>query len=305
MDLTGDGSLNPVAVCSRLLALSYKESAAGCVHSVFARAVNIALDGREGLIGIVSEEKGLLPYAVSARAGSPFDERGIRAGMAAALEHGRLLLPEAGVSLDLAAAEPADLSLDAIAVSGGTEERRAGAEAIRRVLANAGAEAEQGLLPLATGAKDNAYTAFIRPRIPELLEAADSGDAERAANAAGRIAGCGAGLTPSSDDLLCGYFAATRLMNRPSGGAERTALIPAMARRAADKTNRISATFLLQSGEGLAGSALLELLRSIFSGKDGAAIQNAAGKVLSIGSTSGGDTLTGVWLALTHQAGGI
>lgn len=305
MGLTGDGSLNSVAVCSRLLALSCKGSATGSVHSVFARAVNIALDGREGLIGIVSHEKGLLPYAVSARAGSPFDERGIRAGMAAALEHGRLLLPETGVSLDLAAAEPIDLSLDAIVASGGAEEWRAGAEAIRRVLANAGAEAEQGLLPLATGAKDNIYTAFLRPRIPELLEAADSGDAERAAAAAGRIAGCGAGLTPSSDDLLCGYFAAARLLNRLSGDAGRVALIPAMARRAADKTNRISATFLLQSGEGLAGSALLELLRSIFSGKDCAAIQNAAKKVLSIGSTSGGDTLTGVWLTLTHQAGGI
>jgi len=78
-----------------------------------------------------------------------------------------------------------------------------------------------------------------------------------------------------------------------------------MARRAADKTNRISATFLLQSGEGLVGSGLAELLRSIFSGNGGAAVQSAAKNVLSIGSTSGGDTLTGVWLALAHQAGGI
>lgn len=305
MDRHEGGFLWAEAVCKRLLALSRAGSAAGSVHSVFARAVNIALDGREGLIGIVSCEKGHLPYAVSVRTGSPLDEIGIRAGMAAGLERGRLTLPEAGVSLDLAAAEPTELSLDAVAVRCGAEELRAGAEAIRRVLASAGAEAQAGLAPLATGAQDNVYTAFLRPRIPELLEAADSGDAERSANAAGRIAGCGAGLTPSSDDLLCGYFAAARLLARLNGKPERAALIPAMARRAADKTNRISATFLLQSGEGLAGSGLAELLQSIFSGGDGAAVQSAANKVLSIGSTSGGDTLTGVWLALSHQAGGI
>jgi len=305
VDRRESGSLRAEAVCKRLLALSRAGSAAGSVHSVFARAVNIALEGREGLIGIVSYEKGLLPYAVSVRTGSPFDERGIRAGMAAALEYGRLTLPEAGVSLDLAAAEAIDLSLDAIAVHCRAEDLRAGAETIRQVLTNADAEAQAGLAPLATGAEDNVYTAFLRPRIPELLEAADSGDAGRAADAAGRLAGCGAGLTPSSDDLLCGYFAAARLLARWDGNAEREIPIPAMARRAADKTNRISATFLLQSGEGLVGSGLAELLRSIFSGNGGAAVQSAAKNVLSIGSTSGGDTLTGVWLALAHQAGGI
>lgn len=304
MNARGNDSLAAAAVCKRLLALSLEGSAAGSVHSVFARAVNVALDGREGLIGIVSREKGLLPYAVSARAGSPLDEYGIRAGMAAALEPGRLILPEAGVSLDLAAAEAADLSLDAIAVSCGAAELRAGAEAIRRVLASAEPEAGQGLAPLATSAADNVYTAFLRPRIDSLLTAVETGDADAAAAAAGRIAGCGAGLTPSADDLLCGYFAALRMLSRLSGSARTAKLIPAMARRAADKTNRISATFLLQSGEGLAASDLLELLQSIFSGNPAATLR-AAGAVLSIGSTSGADTLTGVWIALTHQAGGI
>ena len=77
-----------------------------------------------------------------------------------------------------------------------------------------------------------------------------------------------------------------------------------MARAAAKKTNRISATFLLQSGQALANSALLALFETAFSAQDDQAIRSDIRRVGEIGSTSGIDMLTGIMFALRQRIGG-
>ena len=77
-----------------------------------------------------------------------------------------------------------------------------------------------------------------------------------------------------------------------------------MAQAAAEKTNRISGTFLLHSGMALANTAICDLDRSIFTFMDQAAANRAIARVLAIGSTSGADMLTGMALALRQHIGG-
>lgn len=271
------------------------------VHSVFDHAVNLALEGRFGLVGLIASQKTLTPYAVSVQTPCSFTELGFRADMAAAVQPGMIEVPEAGISIDCAQAKPIDLSVGSLRFDSQIRLQQA-LPVLRQTLEQT--DPENCLGPLVTGGEGNVYTKFLAPRVEELVQAVAAGDSERAVKAAGCAAGCGMGLTPSSDDLLAGYFAGLHAIFRAEGKLERAPLISAMAQCGAEKTNRISATFLLQSGEGLVNCDLLLLIQSIVAGAEDSFLEQAAQKVLSIGSTSGGDMLTGLSLALAHHAGG-
>lgn len=294
-------TLTANAACSKLLESIREKPVTATVHSVFDHAVNLALEGRFGLVGLIASQKTLTPYAVSVQTPCSFTELGFRADMAAAVQPGMIEIPEAGISIDCGQAKPIDLGVGSLRFDSPTVLQGA-LPVLRQTLEQTDAEA--CLTPLVTGGEGNVYTKFLAPRIEELIQAVSANDAERAAKAAEKTAGCGMGLTPSSDDLLAGYFAGLHAIFRAEGKLERISFIPIMARRAVKKTNRISATFLLQSGEALVNYDLLLLIQSIVTGADSTSIQQAAQRVLSIGSTSGGDMLTGLSLALAHHAGG-
>ena len=284
-----------IAVCQRLLTLSQNQPQSGTVHSVFDHAVNLEL-GLDGLAGLIAENKALTPYAVLARTSSPFAQTGVRAGMAVAISGGVLEIPQAGIRLDLTAARQMELCVDAIEILP-SERSRAEHIAFLLDLLQA-ADAEASLAPLATGYGGNHYSKFLAPRFCDLSKAIEAENAVAAAKAAERFAGCGMGLTPSSDDLLCGYLATLRLLAREQKRANLPAVLTQAALAAANKTNRISATFLLQCGEGLVNLYSYDLFFAIFTHEDEEATRAAARRVLAIGSTSGADMLTGVALAL-------
>ena len=293
--------MNAAAVCQRLFALSQGQPRCGTVHSVFAHAVNLEF-GEPGLIGLIAQEKALTPYAVSVRTVLPLYQAGVRAGMAAYLREGVLSIPEAGITLDLSCANAIDLSVDSIGLGNHFEALALLEKRISEALD--GADAEASLAPLATGGEGNAYTRLLAPRLEQLFSAVKLGAWDEATQAAASCAGCGMGLTPSSDDLLCGYFTTLHLLYRANGNLGAKAHIQYMAQAAASKTNRISASFLLQSGMSLANEAVCDLFRSIFTDSDTCSANRAIARVLAIGSTSGADMLTGVTLALRQHIGG-
>ncbi len=284
------------AACNRFLVLAGGTACSATVHSVFDHAVNLELEGREGLVGLIAEPKALTPYAVSVRIHEPFFKTGIRAGMAAAIEPGRIRVPQAGFELDYSKASAVELSLDSIPILPTNQAFFVQESLLRKVLLEA--DAGESLAPLATGVGENVYSNFLAPRFCALQNAVQASDAESAALVAERFAGCGMGLTPSSDDLLCGYLATQWLLSREQGRAERKALLSSIAAAAARKTTRISATFLLSCGEGLVNLYSYELFSSIFRNASEAETLAAARRMLAIGSTSGTDMLTGVALAL-------
>ena len=91
---------------------------------------------------------------------------------------------------------------------------------------------------------------------------------------------------------------AVGLLAREQRRTNLAAVLTQAAIAAAKKTNRISATFLLQSGEGLVNQSVYELLSRIFLSDTMGSTRAAAEQVLMLGSTSGADMLTGVILAL-------
>ena len=294
--------ITATAVCSRLLALSREHTLLCTAHSVFDHAANLEAEGREGLIGVIDREKPLTPYSVSVKMDLTLPQSGFAQGMRAVICGGRISIPQAGLELDLSCAAPADLSCDSIELNAGIKQA---AWLERRIVSALDtAEARESLSPLVTGAPDNPYTRFLAPRLERLYAAVTTGAAEAAQAAAARVAGCGMGLTPSSDDLLAGYLTTLYLLFRMQGRDHLRGMIPRMAKAAAEHTNRISATFLLHAGEGLANAAICDLFRAAFQFLDEAAAGRAIERALAIGSTSGADMLTGIALALLLNHGG-
>ena len=292
--------MQATAVCKRLFALSQGSERIGTVHSVFDHAVNLEL-GEDWLAGLIAETKALTPYAVSVRTNDSFAQT-VRAGMAAYLREGMIDFPEARTQIDFSTAKRVDLQIDSIEFCDTEQIKETLEDQIVKQLNTADAEA--GLVSLVTGKTENHYTRFLRPRLETLFLAVSQGEYEKAARAAADCAGCGMGLTPSSDDLLSGYFATLHLLFRARKRIEAKSHICDMAQAAAEKTNRISATFLRQSGEALANDAICELFRSVDAFPDTSLCARAIARVLAIGSTSGADMLTGTVLALRQNIEG-
>ncbi|MEG1524175.1 MAG: DUF2877 domain-containing protein [Clostridia bacterium] len=287
-----------ILMCERLLAMA-SDPSTGHVHTVFDQAVNIDLKDR--LVSIVMEPKHLTPYGCTVRADIPFPARGIAEGQTVVLRADGMSI-ENHLNVSWCDAEVHILSVDSITLSNEPIHLRDRLQPVISVL-RAGSEVD-GLSALATGSEGNIYTDFLQPRFEKLFDAVAVENQNRALTAVSRVAGCGVGLTPSSDDFLCGYFLTLRLLSNLYRMRDVCKFLPQMAEVAAKKTNRISGTFLIDSGEGFANQAVLSFLKVLCSGADELAVRGAAERVASIGSTSGRDILTGICLAIYQHDGG-
>ncbi len=101
------------------------------------------------------------------------------------------------------------------------------------------------------------------------------------------LAGLGAGLTPAGDDFLCGAMLAVWLAR---DDAERCCQFT--VNTASRRTTTLSAALLRESAKGHCSMAWQLFFAELANGKL-RAIEDAIGKILSHGATSGGDCLAG------------
>lgn len=291
------------AICSRLLRLLRGGALEGTVLSAFDHAVNV--DTPVGLVSLLTGARCLQPYSVVIGGVPAF--AGIAPGDRAHLTERTVAVGGAGIALDGAA--ETDLSVAHAFARGPaatvtTTGHRPIPDPAPLLLALAPGGDGCGLSTLVTGGEPNVYAVFLAPRLPRLFDAVEAGDAAQAGEAAARIAGCGVGLTPSSDDLLTGYMAMLHALSAVGVLGDVAPVTQAIAASAAQCTNRISGAFLLQSGAGYVSADVLDLLQLLCSGADERLVYGAASRVASFGSTSGSDILTGIVLAIIHHDGG-
>lgn len=278
----------------------------GEVLSAFSHAVN--LDTPAGLVSVLTRARCLQPMGCVVEPAGSFEQGAFAPGMRARLTGRELRIGDAEIAL--AGATPTDLSVrgalcpDGAAAAVEPQKHRPPLRPAPLLTVLASGRGEDGLSALVTRCKSNVYADFLAPRLPRLFAAVAAGDAAEAGEAAARIAGCGVGLTPSSDDLLTGYMAMLHALSAIGVLGDVVPLTRAMAVRAAQKTNRISGAFLLQSGAGYVSEDVLRLLQLLCSDSDAQQIERAAARVAAFGSTSGSDMLTGIVLAIIHHDGG-
>jgi len=106
------------------------------------------------------------------------------------------------------------------------------------------------------------------------------------------LLGVGYGLTPSGDDFILGIIALLKLQGRDLTG------IPEVIR---DYANPFSRTILEDACEGCFSEPLLALMNHLAYGN---CPPDAVSALLGVGSTSGWDTLAGMFYALHHSVSG-
>ena len=146
-------------------------------------------------------------------------------------------------------------------------------------------------LPELAGAQALRSRAGARAR-ESLARGISARDAREFADAACALVGLGEGLTPAGDDCVLGALAAVHRL-APGWLAAHAAACDQLAEAARHRTTDLARDFLLEALDGRFAEPVLAILTAP-SDELAAA---AAGRLLSMGATSGADTLCGVRLA--------
>ncbi|MCE5236236.1 MAG: DUF2877 domain-containing protein [Eubacteriales bacterium] len=259
-------------------------------HSRFEHAVNLST--RHGLFTVL-RAKELFPHSATIDGtcelfGGAYDTNAsftvCRSGIAL---RGNPLV-------SFAEANHTDLRAMQVMEGAATSAFDAAALSIRNFLAEE--RAQEGLSALANEAGPlgaSPYAAFLKPRLEAFRGAARAFDGDSAVYAAKRCAGLGIGLTPSSDDLLCGYFAV-------QNAAFPAPWVAEAARAAAESTSYLSAAFLRRAGLGLVSEATLKLFKVIARG--GVPEKTLLSTIANYGASSGRDYLTGLYFGFSDIA---
>lgn len=278
------------------------EPLCGTVHSSFSSALNLAAG--DELYTLLSCEKPLHPH--SAVLGQPvsFERYGIARGTPITLCDGVLAVGDI-LEIDIRAAKEENLFIHSRirhAAPGGYAARM---DALAQCVCRFG-NAPESLAPLmgmaaprgaaVPGLPANRWCGFLLPRVARLQGGIRDGRLDGWRAVGKSLAGCGPGLTPSSDDMLVGFIAVMHVaaLHRP----EWLAPCRELAGGAVGATGDISAACLKNAGKGLFSDDVLALAESLFAGGSPAGIAQAAQRVAAFGSTSGLDILTGVWFGL-------
>ena len=299
---TDEGAVPALEVCH---SLRRSIPAGGCpatVHSVFDRAVNLVTP--LGLVTLLPKCRPLYPFSVRIDTDIPFPALGLRPDMSAMLLPGEA---SAGtLRVDLTNALDTDLSVlerKELIVPPDLSDR------LERLAGVIGEEGKpEGMAPLVFHLEEgssadyaerfphNHYTAFLLPRVRRLFDALHTRQIVEISAAAGAMAGCGPGLTPSSDDFLCGMMAAMLARGGARGRVLRTMdITQRMGCAARVKTNVISGSFLIRSSQGLLSADVLDTVGQLFSNGPTQSLESAASRVITFGETSGTDILSGIY----------
>lgn len=139
---------------------------------------------------------------------------------------------------------------------------------------------------------ENNISQELKIRIQKLITSIKERDPSKVSENIKRLIGFGEGLTPSGDDFLVGLIASLYFL----GNSESQHLLKKLKgiiNLEKKKTTFLSEKFLEYACQGRFPETILNLIEAIFSGnREGT--EEAAGRCLDFGATSGRDTILGV-----------
>ena len=158
-------------------------------------------------------------------------------------------------------------------------------------------DAEEGLAPvLWSSLGQNIWSQFLSDRINTLRKVVNQQNFSACPQVGRSIAGCGPGLTPSSDDFLVGLFASLYSSLERDTAKE---LCLGLAEGAVPATGSVSAGFIESGARGYFSEDILHLAAAFFDTKTLDDLPLLADNLCRLGSTSGPDTMTGFYFGLT------
>jgi len=259
--------------------------------------------GDDIFFSLLTNKHCLFPMSCRVLNDIPFTKLGITEGMEVITSCDRICIPKADSMIDLKDSMERDLSFDKKKDLLVPRNLALKVEILKELINDKGSEND--LSTLISEKYSNPYADLVSKRLPGLNEAIKEGNL-LAGELAGSLAGCGIGLTPSSDDMLIGYMAAYLADSIAKGYRleESYQITNAMGNEASKRTNTISGAFLKQCGMGLLSDDMTKLMCAIYSDSNKEIIRKCGECIQNFGSTSGTDMLSGVVLAIVNLNGG-
>ncbi len=273
----------------------------GTIQSVFPRAANLLLGGQ--LLTLHARETPCAPNGiVLAVQANQKPLAGFQARMPFFVERGVISFPALNVRLSLQQSHPWSPRPPLAPASCPTERLQDNLTRLEAILA---AKAPpDGLAALASQVRETSEMRSNRSLLrigseaaQGLLEGAIQQHLPLLRQSAATLIGLGPGLTPSGDDVLIGFIAATLLLSEALG--QSTALYQRFSAEvfaiASSRTNKLSLTWMEYAGRGEVAEHLGRLFQALVLDTT-FVLENVALEVLSSGATSGGDLLAGIIL---------
>lgn len=274
-----------------------KDAGPGTVHSTFGSSLNLEFAGR--LVHVGPSDAPLSCFGLTVSPEAMGHLLGVvRTGDRVVSREGAIrIYSVAGVSeLDLA-----DAVVRPLAVRGVLRELREGLDLeVGRALRGIDLTARIGLpwpdrsqAMLAELARFSAVCLSVEsdgwgPAAQERFEAARHGMLRAVTYLLGR----GLGLTPSGDDVLMGFGTGLRFLHGGDPQLPAASFFRAVEREVPGKTTAVSEAYLRAMCKGYANEDYIDLLDALERGER-AGIDRAAAGILSVGHTSGADSLLG------------
>jgi hypothetical protein len=156
----------------------------------------------------------------------------------------------------------------------------------------------------ATAKNLNIFASSALGRIVRLEQAFRSEKKNALKEAVSELIGLGPGLTPSSDDMLAGLVLLCVLYAKNRGCAQRASRLIAQitAEEAQGRTTILSEEYLRQAASGRGNEPVIRLCAALLTGGR-ESVERETRLVLTIGETSGTDTVLGLVLGAMLCAG--
>lgn len=297
-------------ICSSLANIILANSTLeGKVHSIFSSTINVVTD--EGkIIAITRNRQGIVPYSIITDCENSFFELPIKQGERVLFRRDSVNFKKLYINLDFDLST--DLSLD---MSSHTQFNQ---DFINYKLKNLkhflmvngnNAGMLSILSELSSIVKNGDYRDtnnnfnVILPALSKLLHAFIKRDYRNIDQLAKDIVGFGLGLTPSSDDFLCGMMAAFLYGSKITIFSQEyyLAIFKNMVTKIEGRTTIISENFLKNSSQGIFPLFIKELCVNLFSDEsyDRDQFTKLLNGILSFGETSGTDILCGIYIGTT------
>lgn len=282
----------------------------GSIQSVFPRAANLLFGSQ--LLTLHARDTPCAPngLVLPLRAGSgPLAN--LQADMMVIIERGTIHIPTPSLRLSTQNSQPWDPHPHLEPASCPPERLARNLACLATVVAEkapkeglaalASMPVDAAHLEAAPDSADDAGATFLihtaRSAVGRLLEGVMSQHIQLVRQGASGLIGLGPGLTPSGDDLLIGFMAATSVLSEPLGLSSDwyQRLHRELLTVARGRTNKLSITWMEYAQQGAVAEHIGRLFHVLVS-EDARLLEGAALAVLKTGATSGADLLTGVIL---------
>jgi hypothetical protein len=278
----------------------------GSVHSVYRGAVNLRTD--QGLVSLVPGREGRGPLNVTIES-DRWPMTGTRPGDEVRVM-GRNILVGRRLTVSLSGAEVYEPVrkfngpvLPASVIGSNLSKVR------ESVIVRGRFEGVAGLLFALEPNGPGSYTLnptcrLALPGVVGVLDGIRHESAKEVREAAKSLVGLGVGLTPSSDDMLCGLMSSFVLGRLNCVGREDgSGLFTEVAVEAEGRTPILSMEYIREAAEGRTNEKVAKFIEAVYT-RTGPELSASAVDVLNVGASSGTDIAVGVVLGVRSVIGG-